>query len=102
MTTMNKIFVLALFGTLPAHADITYIQETYPGTPIMTGRGYITTPITPNYTRVTPTQNGTVDTSRPGYVIGPTIGQDDPLSNHSLRAGITAVMTATRRLMIQA
>ena len=83
---MYKFFFLALFATLPAHADITYIQETYPGTPIMTGRGYITTPITPNYTRVTPMQNGVVDTSRPGYAVGPTPGQDDHLTDPSLRA----------------
>ena len=73
---MNKLFILALFAALPAHADITYIQETYPGSSIMTGRGYITTPIGPNYTRVTPMRNGVVDISRPGYVIGPTLGQD--------------------------
>lgn len=79
--------MLALLMTaMTAHADITYIQETTPGTSIMTGRGYITTPITPNYTRVTPMQNGMVDTSRPGYVVGPTLGQDDPLTDPSLRA----------------
>ena len=84
---MRSILATALLMTaMTAHADITYIQETTPGTGIMTGRGYITTPITPNYTRVTPMQNGMVDTSRPGYVIGPTLGQDDPLTDPSLRA----------------
>lgn len=73
---MHKFIIFALLAPLPAYADITYIQETYPGSSIMTGRGYITTPIGPNYTRVTPMRNGVVDTSRPGYVIGPTLGRD--------------------------
>ena len=76
---MNKSFFLALIGILPAHADVTWVQETVPGLGIPSGRGYVTTPLAPGYTRVTPTQNGIVDTSRPGYVIGPTIGRDDPL-----------------------
>ena len=76
---MRSMLATALLTTaMTAHADITYIQETTPGTSIMTGRGYITTPITPNYTRVTPMQNGMVDTSRPGYVIGPTLGRTIP------------------------
>ena len=86
MTTMNKFFVLALIAILPAHADVTWVQETVPGLGIPSGRGYVTTPLAPGYTRVTPTQNGIVDTSRPGYVVGPTLGQGDPLSDPSLRA----------------
>lgn len=73
---MSKLFILALFATLPAHADVTWVQETMPGTSIPTGRGYITTTAGGGYTRVTPTRNGIVDTSRPGYLIGPTIGGD--------------------------
>ena len=73
---MHKTISLVLILSATAHADVTWVQETYPGTSITTGRGYITTPITPNYTRVTPMQNGIVDTSRPGYVVGPTLGQD--------------------------
>lgn len=83
---MHKSISLVLFLSATAHADITWVQETMPGTSIPTGRGYVTTPIAPGYTQVTPTQNGIVDTSRPGYVIGPTVGQGDPLSDPSLRA----------------
>lgn len=83
---MHKTLSLALFLSATAHADVTWVQETMPGSSIPTGRGYVTTPIAPGYTQVTPTQNGIVDTSRPGYVIGPTIGQGDPLSDPTLRA----------------
>lgn len=84
---MRSILVFTLLAaSAAAHADITYIQETTPGTSIMTGKGYVTTPLAPGYTRVTPMQNGMVDTSRPGYVVGPTLGQDDPLTDPSLRA----------------
>ena len=83
---MHKTLSLVLILSATAHADVTWVQETYPGTSITTGRGYITTPLAPGYTRVTPTQNGIVDTSRPGYVIGPTLGQGDPLTDPTLRA----------------
>lgn len=76
---MHKTISLVLILSATAHADVTWVQETMPGSSIPTGRGYVTTPLAPGYTRVTPTQNGIVDTSRPGYVIGPTIGRDDPL-----------------------
>ena len=83
---MHKTLSLVLILSATAHADVTWVQETMPGSSIPTGRGYVTTPLAPGYTRVTPTQNGIVDTSRPGYVIGPTLGQGDPLSDPRLRA----------------
>ena len=83
---MHKTISLVLILSATAHADVTWVQETMPGSSIPTGRGYVTTPLAPGYTRVTPTQNGIVDTSRPGYVIGPTLGQGDPLSDPTLRA----------------
>jgi hypothetical protein len=83
---MHKTISLVLFMSATAHAEVTWVQETMPGSSIPTGRGYVTTPLAPGYTQVTPTQNGIVDPSRPGYVIGPTIGRGDPLSDPSLRA----------------
>ena len=83
---MHKTISLVLILSATAHADVTWVQETMPGSSIPTGRGYVTTPLAPGYTRVTPTQNGIVDTSRPGYVIGPTLGQGDPLTDPTLRA----------------
>lgn len=83
---MHKTISLVLILAATARADVTWVQETMPGSSIPTGRGYVTTPLAPGYTRVTPTQNGIVDTSRPGYVIGPTIGQGDPLTDPTLRA----------------
>ena len=83
---MHKTISLVLILSATAHADVTWVQETMPGSSIPSGRGYVTTPLAPGYTRVTPTQNGIVYTSRPGYVIGPTIGQGDPLTDPTLRA----------------
>lgn len=82
---MNKLVILLpLFATLPAHADVTWVQETSPGTCIVTNRGYVTTDAGGGFTRVQPTRNGIVDTSRPGYLIGPDLS--DPLSDPKSRA----------------
>ena len=81
---MHKTLSLALFLSATAHADITWVQETMPGSSIPTGRGYVTTDAGGGFTRVQPTLNGIVDTSRPGYLIGPNLS--DPLSDPKSRA----------------
>jgi hypothetical protein len=68
-------FIFALIFLAPiAQADITYIQETYPGGVIVNpNRGYVTMPAGTGFTQVIPTRNGIQDTTRPSYLVGPTI-----------------------------
>lgn len=69
-------FTLALMFLSPfAYADITRLQETLPGVAgIPSNRGYIIDDSILGFKQVTPTTNGVVDTSRPGYLIGPNHG----------------------------
>lgn len=69
------LLILAFAGA--AHADVTYLQETYPGTTITNpSRGYVTMPAGGGFTQVIPTDNGIQDRTRPGYLVGPSIGSD--------------------------
>jgi hypothetical protein len=70
---LRFIIPLAILAPI-AHADITYIQETLPGVAgIPSNRGYVKVPAGTGFTQVIPTKNGIQDTSRPGYLVGPTI-----------------------------
>jgi hypothetical protein len=71
-------FIFALFFLAPiAQADITYIQETYPGGVIVNpNRGYVTMPAGGGFTQVIPTRGGIQDNTRPGYLVGPGISTE--------------------------
>ena len=84
---MRSILVLTLIAaSMAVHADVTWVQETSPGTGIVTNRGYVTTDVGGGYTRVQPTQSGIVDTSRPGYLVGPTLGDTGSMTAPVRRA----------------
>lgn len=74
---MDKTTILALLLAPAVQADVTWVQETYPGTTIGNpSRGYVTIPEGGGYTRVIPSRSGIQDNDRPGYLVGPGLGTD--------------------------